>query len=45
MVEIPRATRQTDLVIAGRYNERLRIGEGLRGSSNKTYYFLTDEHP
>ena len=38
------AARQADLVIAGRYNERLRIGEGLRGSSNKTYHFLTDEY-
>ena len=36
--------RQADLVIAGRYNERLRIGEGLRGSSNKTYHFVTDEY-
>jgi anaerobic ribonucleoside-triphosphate reductase activating protein len=38
------AARRADLVIAGRYNERLRIGEGLRGSSNKTYHFLTDEY-
>ena len=38
------ATRQADLVIAGRYNERLRIGEGRHGSSNKTYHFLTDEY-
>ena len=39
-----KAARQADLMIAGRYNERLRIGEGLRGSSNKTYHFLTDEY-
>jgi hypothetical protein len=38
------AARQANLVIAGRYSEPLRIGERLRGSSNKAYHFLTDEY-
>ena len=36
------AIKGADLVIAGRYNARLHLGSTLRGSSNKTYHFLTD---
>ena len=34
--------KNADVVIAGRYNSRLHLGSTLRGSSNKTYHFLTD---
>lgn len=33
-----RAVVQADMVIAGRYNQRLRLASGLRGSSNKEYW-------
>lgn len=36
------AISRADLVVAGRYNARLHVGSGLRGSGNKTYHFLTD---
>lgn len=42
--EALKATNCADLVIAGRYNQRLRIADGLRGSSNKTYHFLTNRY-
>lgn len=35
------AVRHADTVIAGRYNARLHLGTGLRGSSNKEYWALT----
>lgn len=38
------AVADADLVIAGRYNARLRLGAGLRGSSNKEYWALTDRY-
>ena len=38
------AVRAADVVIAGRYNERLRVATGLRGSENKTYHFLTEAY-
>lgn len=41
-----RATQQTDLVVTGRYNRRLREAKGLRGSANKVYWDLTGRyHP
>ncbi len=33
-----RAVAHADMVIAGRYNQRLRLASGLRGSSNKEYW-------
>ncbi|MEU2061251.1 4Fe-4S single cluster domain-containing protein [Streptomyces sp. NPDC013455] len=38
------AVADTDLVVAGRYNARLRLGAGLRGSSNKEYWALTGRY-
>ncbi|WUI04264.1 4Fe-4S cluster-binding domain-containing protein [Spirillospora sp. NBC_00431] len=38
------AVAGADLVIAGRYNERLRVARGLRGSSNKEYWMRTDRY-
>ena len=38
------AVAHADLVIAGRYNARLRLGAGLRGSSNKEYWALTGRY-
>jgi anaerobic ribonucleoside-triphosphate reductase activating protein len=38
------AVADADLVIAGRYNERLHLGRGLRGSSNKQYWMRTDRY-
>ncbi|WP_165969151.1 4Fe-4S cluster-binding domain-containing protein [Actinomadura sp. KC06] len=38
------AVADADLVIAGRYNERLRVARGLRGSSNKEYWMRTDRY-
>jgi len=35
------AVGDADVVIAGRYNSDLHIGEGMRGSKNKEYVFLT----
>jgi anaerobic ribonucleoside-triphosphate reductase activating protein len=40
------AVNNADLVIAGRYNQRLREATGLRGSANKIYWDLTGRyHP
>jgi len=39
--EKARAVEHADMVIAGRYNPRLRIARGLRGSSNKEYWART----
>jgi anaerobic ribonucleoside-triphosphate reductase activating protein len=40
------AVATADLVIAGRYNQRLREATGLRGSANKVYWDLTGRyHP
>lgn len=36
--------KDVDVLIAGRYQEDLRIARDLRGSSNKTLYFLTDRY-
>lgn len=38
------AIGQADTVIAGRYNAALHLAQGLRGSSNKTYWHLTDRY-
>ncbi|MFI0404783.1 4Fe-4S cluster-binding domain-containing protein [Actinomadura sp. 3N508] len=38
------AVADADLVIAGRYSERLRVARGLRGSSNKEYWMRTDRY-
>jgi anaerobic ribonucleoside-triphosphate reductase activating protein len=38
------AVARADMVVAGRYNARLHLGRGLRGSSNKTYWALTDRY-
>jgi anaerobic ribonucleoside-triphosphate reductase activating protein len=38
------AVADTDLVITGRYNERLHLARGLRGSSNKEYWTRTDRY-
>jgi len=32
-----------DVIVSGRYQEENHIGEGIRGSSNKEYIFLSDE--
>lgn len=34
----------TDLVVAGRYNQGLRVGAGLRGSANKAYWERTGRY-
>jgi anaerobic ribonucleoside-triphosphate reductase activating protein len=33
-----------DILIAGRFAERQRLGRGLRGSANKRIHLLTDRH-
>jgi anaerobic ribonucleoside-triphosphate reductase activating protein len=38
------ACREADVVVAGRYNQRLRLASGLRGSENKSYWFLTERY-
>ncbi|MEU3457268.1 4Fe-4S single cluster domain-containing protein [Micromonospora sp. NPDC006766] len=38
------AVAGVDLVIAGRYNRRLHLGAGLRGSSNKEYWDRTGRY-
>ncbi|GGK94152.1 4Fe-4S cluster-binding domain-containing protein [Streptomyces flaveus] len=38
------AVADADLVIAGRYNARLRLARGLRGSSNKEYWMRTGRY-
>jgi anaerobic ribonucleoside-triphosphate reductase activating protein len=32
------------VLLAGRYDERLRLARGLMGSANKTAHFLTDRY-
>lgn len=38
------AVADADLVVAGRYNARLRLARGLRGSSNKEYWTRTGRY-
>jgi anaerobic ribonucleoside-triphosphate reductase activating protein len=38
------AVADVDMVIAGRYNARLHLGAGLRGSANKTYWARTPRY-
>lgn len=38
------AVAAADLVVAGRYNQRLTAGTGLRGSTNKTYWARTGRY-
>ncbi|MDQ0578334.1 4Fe-4S single cluster domain-containing protein [Streptomyces rishiriensis] len=38
------AVADADLVIAGRYNARLHLAQGLRGSSNKEYWVRTGRY-
>jgi anaerobic ribonucleoside-triphosphate reductase activating protein len=38
------AVADADLVIAGRYNRRLRVASGLRGSANKEYWDRTGRY-
>jgi len=38
------AVSDVDMVVAGRYNRRLHLGSGLRGSSNKTYWARTSRY-
>lgn len=38
------AVAAVDLVVAGRYNQRLKAGTGLRGSENKTYWDRTGRY-
>ena len=35
-------TKNVDLIIAGRFREKLKIKSGLRGSSNKSYWHISD---
>lgn len=39
-----RAVEHADMVVAGRYNARLHLASGLRGSANKTYWARTDRY-
>jgi anaerobic ribonucleoside-triphosphate reductase activating protein len=38
------AVAHADMVIAGRYNRRLHLGAGLRGSANKEYWTRTGRY-
>ena len=38
------AVQDADMVVAGRYNPRLHLGKGLRGSSNKEYWAITSRY-
>ncbi|WP_230396574.1 4Fe-4S cluster-binding domain-containing protein [Streptomyces blattellae] len=38
------AVADADVVIAGRYNARLRLARGLRGSANKEYWLRTGRY-
>lgn len=38
------SVENADMVVAGRYNPRLHIGTGLRGSSNKEYWAITSRY-
>jgi anaerobic ribonucleoside-triphosphate reductase activating protein len=39
-----RAAGDADMIIAGRYNARVRLASGLRGSSNKEYWARTGRY-
>jgi len=39
-----RAVADADLVVAGRYQRRAHLGGGLRGSSNKAYWWRTGRY-
>lgn len=38
------AVQLVDMVVAGRYNARLHLGQGLRGSTNKEYWSVTSRY-
>jgi anaerobic ribonucleoside-triphosphate reductase activating protein len=38
------AVADADMIVACRYNARLRLGSGLRGSSNKEYWARTGRY-
>ena len=38
------AVADADMVVTGRYNPRLHLGTGLRGSANKRYWARTDRY-
>ncbi|GIH07153.1 radical SAM protein [Rhizocola hellebori] len=38
------AVSDVDMLVAGRYNQRLRVAAGLRGSSNKVYWARSDRY-
>lgn len=38
------AVQDVDMVVAGRYNPRLHLGAGLRGSFNKEYWAITPRY-
>lgn len=38
------AVSDVDAVVAGRYNRRLHLGSGLRGSSNKSYWLRSGRY-
>lgn len=38
------AVDAADVVVSGRYSEALRVADGLRGSRNKEYWFLTNRY-
>lgn len=42
--ELLAAVQDVDMVVAGRYNRRLHLGSGLRGSSNKEYWAITPRY-
>ncbi|TYB45641.1 radical SAM protein [Actinomadura chibensis] len=42
--EMLAAVENADMVVAGRYNRRLHIAAGLRGSSNKEYWAITPRY-
>lgn len=42
--ELLSAVEHADMVVAGRYNRRLHLGAGLRGSSNKEYWAITSRY-
>jgi len=44
MKEFTRLIKNTDLLIAGRYEKAKRLVRDLKGSSNKTIHFLTDRY-
>jgi anaerobic ribonucleoside-triphosphate reductase activating protein len=40
--QINSITKNVDLIIAGRYNNKLKLKSGLRGSSNKKYWYTSE---